>query len=432
MDSNNLLFINQFEQIHGRRQSVPTLLSELSDNMTERSKADKFRKIALASPLKRVANFFDHITGTDKRHRERWSNSHGAHVIERCSEPTSIHNTALYDHMRAKRRIKYEECYSKEGVEKFWAIDHRPTWRTIRMPDYSKAEPLFSIYRSTATYIATSTKNTRVATKYYLVCDDIVNFFVLREMSKSTPSELRSRMWRLWSMGHNFNVPVELELPLIRNCVDVAVLLCMAYTSEELMDDREVMLVDETLDDITLLGNQEVYTPKFRMMEDNDSVIETMLRKVDNRRLPRESTIVNVDPEDARAALLRDTFTKSLHETYRDVDVESPLEEDDDFVDVTDDPMRDVTKSSGDTTSETKPTVSTVVDDQKTDVIIDNQKKVRSKQKKPNRGKKHQKVATPTPMIVEGQKKPSLSENNSNNQAPSRFNARATSGGRSD
>ena len=260
MDLSSDLFISQFEQIHGRRLHVPTLLDQVSDKMDERSKADKVRKIALATPLKRVANFIDHYTGTDSTHRERWVNSHGAHVIERCSDPTSIHNTALYDHMRQKRRMQYEECFNADGAEKFWAVDQRPTWRTIRMPDYSKAEPQFSIYRSTATYVATITKNTRVATKYYLVCDDIVNFLVLREMSQSTPTELRSRMWRLWSMGHNFNIPVELELPLIRNCVDVAVLLCMAYSSEELMDDREVVVVDATLSDISLLGPHEVYT----------------------------------------------------------------------------------------------------------------------------------------------------------------------------
>lgn len=453
MDLSSDLFLSQFQQIHGRRLPIPTLLNQISDQMDERSKADKVRKIVLATPLKRVANFIDHYTGTDATHRERWANSHGAHVVERCSDPTSIHNTALYDHMRQKRRMHYEECFNSEGAEKFWAVDQRPTWRTIRMPDYSKAEPLFSIYRSTATYVATITKNTRVATKYYLVCDDIVNFLVLREMSQSTPTELRSRMWRLWSMGHNFNIPVELELPLIRNCVDVAVLLCMAYASEELMDNREVVVVDATLNDISLLGPHEVYTPKFRHMEEYDSNVEPMLRHADNRRKPRLEAEQFNTLEEARTALLKNDFVQRVANSMSEVEVSLTLEDDDDYVDITDDlcvksgqskvavdvdpkPTDDAVVSdtaNDDIQERPKDKSRTVVSDTANDDINDNQKRPKKDKSKRHktRGKSHR-VVVQHPLVVEGTVTVDATGNNSNNEKSSRFAPRPTSSGRRD
>lgn len=327
MTTSNQLFINQFEQIHGRRLPVPTIETELSNQMSDRSSADKVRKIALATPLKRVANFFNHLVGSDVRHRERWATSHGAHIIERVTVPTTLHATSLFSHLRVTRRREYDAWLAAGSPHRFWETDRRPSWRVPRMPDFSTSEPMFSMYRSTATYMATKTKNTHVTTKYYLICDDIVNFFVLREWSRSGTTELRDRMWRLWGQGHNFNIPVEIELPLIANCVEVAVFLIKAYTQETILEDKEVLVIDKTLEDVTAIAEQEVYMPKFRFMESNDSPLEPMLRKVDNRKKPVTSTMGNANA--ARAQLYRPVFIKRIQNMVTDFEDLSALEGDD-------------------------------------------------------------------------------------------------------
>jgi hypothetical protein len=307
--------------------------------MSDRGKADKLRKMALATPLKRVANFFDHVVGSDARHKQRWVDSHGAHIIERASVAAPLHRTSLLNRLRRKPRDEYLNGLEDDRPESFWETDRRPSWRAARTPEFSKAEMMFSLYRSTATYLATKTRNTRVLTRYYLICDDIVNFMVMREWSKSTPTDLRDRMWHLWGMSHPFNIPVELELPLIKNCIEVAIFLILAYTQEELIDDREVIVIDEVARSTCIETVVDVYTPKFRFKEQYSHTDESMLRKLDNRKKPSQVNVV--DDETAKAEILP-PLVKALSVMMPDFEELSTLEgldlsDDDDVIDIADD-----------------------------------------------------------------------------------------------
>lgn len=334
------LTINQFESLHGRRQPAPTVYSELSSQMSDRSKADKLRKMALATPLKRFANFIDHVVGSDTRHKQRWVDSHGAHIIERASVAAPLHRTSLLNLLRRKPRDEYLKLLEDDRPESFWETDRRPSWRAARAPEFSKAEMMFSLYRSTATYLASKTRNTRVLTRYYLICDDIVNFMVMREWSKSTPTDLRDRMWHLWGMSHPFNIPVELELPLIKNCIEVAIFLILAYTQEEIIDDREVIVIDEVARATCIETITDVYTPKFRFKEQYSHTDESMLRRLDNRKKPARVNVV--DDATAKAEILP-PLVEALSVMMPDFEELSTLEgldisDDEEFDDIVVDP----------------------------------------------------------------------------------------------
>jgi hypothetical protein len=109
-------------------------------------------------------------------------------------------------------------------------------------------------------------------------------------------------------MGHNFNLPVELELTLVKNCIEAAILIIMAMTSgDEFYPNETILVMDDSK------ANQEFeidpYIPKFRMMEDNQSVLEsTMSLAVDtfepSKRITFQATTESMLENDFPSRLL--------------------------------------------------------------------------------------------------------------------------------
>jgi hypothetical protein len=264
------------EQITGGFRSRNTLLAQITSDMEPvnliKGVANKYVK----RPVFRAVNAIDHLIGTDVKRRDRWVATRGQNVVKVVYPSYLLHQTTLFNSLRQARKREYVLMGSK-----FWSLDHRAQWRSTRSEKFSTEPMYFNIYRIQATYAGNRYHNSHRTAMDVLACEDIVNFFVTNEKSDMTVKQIRDRCWKRWSQGHGFNVPVEIEFQVVRNSIEVALLMIMALNTVDDYLPNETIVEYDHCDGTHVLAS-DVYTPLARMMEDNKSSFEsTMTEAVD-------------------------------------------------------------------------------------------------------------------------------------------------------
>lgn len=294
----------------GKGMSHDDIFEEVVKDMEPRSTFDHDIQ-SVRSAGKRVLNWVDHKLGWDDQHRFAWMAARGPHTLVRCTAPVELHQTCLFTALSPRRQTQYIRDITV-SPDRFWETDRRPTWRRERNKEFSNEAMFFTMYKSTITHDSTPSKNAHQTTRYFLACDEIVNYFVIKAMGKSNPGALRAFMWRQWSCGHQFNVPVEIELNLVARCIDVAILLVLYYTRGPEILDTEVEYSDKTADESEYVVKSTVYQPKFRHFEDNENVLEPRARKLFNENLPIQPNL-KLDEKEAQQDLLSSPYDHSEH-----------------------------------------------------------------------------------------------------------------------
>lgn len=294
----------------GKGMSHDDIFEEVVKDMEPRSKLGRDVQ-SVRSAGKRVLNWVDHKLGWDDQHRLAWMAARGPHTLVRCTAPVELHQTSLFTALSPRRQMQYIKD-TAISPDRFWATDRRPTWRKERNKEFSTEPMFFTMYKSTITHDSTPNKNAHQTTRYFLACDEIVNYFVIKAMGKSNPGALRAFMWRQWSSGHQFNVPVEIELNLVARCIDVAILLVLYYTRGPEIMDTEVEYSDKTADESEYVVKATVYQPKFRHFEDNENALEPRARKLFNENIPIQPNL-KLDEKEAQQDLLSSPYDHSEH-----------------------------------------------------------------------------------------------------------------------
>jgi hypothetical protein len=284
----------------------PTLKDQLMRDSMPRTLTSKLGHRLLVQPAKNLLNKIDHTFGWDKSRLDEWMANQGPHSITQASLPMLLHETSFWKSLRRNTKREYMDCYARHDTAAFWTSDHRAAWRCQRTEKVSTSEMFFTVYLTNATYLGTKYHNPHRSSTYFLACDDIVNFFVNLELADLPPKQLRARCWKRWGLGHNFNVPIEIELPLVRNCIEAAILTIMALTQADEFAPNQCVLQMYN-DESSFETLTTPYVPRFRSMQE-DTPLESMMSSVHNSTI-QIPTNADLDEREAIETLVtKDQF----------------------------------------------------------------------------------------------------------------------------